>query len=753
MFLRADYLDDAVLENRIVMGNIETIIDETLINAETSLYLIGNLIIEENADVTEILKVLDTHGEQFEMVEVVDENGILLKAFPNTNVLIGTDKSAECYFDTFAKGSDTCWSSSFISPRSGNPVVTLARKIGEKTIVGYVNIDHIANVAENFSNNYNHEFHISIVGSNGEYISAENREFVYQRRFIDQFDQICRIYESDEAYGSLIYQGENTITNVTYIEKSGWYIIVFQPYTEIIQELKEINLIFLLTAITAMLLGLFYAFRQARKISGEVNKISQETHTIAGGDLDHSIEIDTYFEFEQLMEDFEIMKGSIRSRNDQLHTLAYQDALTGLKNKTMIFDQINHWITDGQIKKFGLLFLDIRKFGNINDIYGHRNGDAALIKFSDRLRRFEVEENIVGRFWGDKFIVLVPNFSEMSDLLEWADQIQKAFELPITFNNIEISMTFTIGITQYPLDGEELNTLIRNLDIVMHESKTVGVGKSILFNEDLSKKVRRRIAIENELEKAIENHEFSLHFQPQIESKEKSIRGFEALLRWENKRLGRVGPGEFILIAEQSGLIKEIDEWVIEHALTEIQRINERLNSEFLISINISAAQIQRIDFADKVINFMEKQGIKAEWVEFEITELSILDIMDHVTQNINKLRKKQVKIALDDFGTGYSSINHLSEIHVDTIKIDRSLMNDIDKNQRKWIIVKNLYNISRQLQYDVVLEGVETESQISFLKQLKEVYIQGYYYCKPQAVKELIAFIQKWQKDENEQV
>ncbi len=244
-----------------------------------------------------------------------------------------------------------------------------------------------------------------------------------------------------------------------------------------------------------------------------------------------------------------------------------------------------------------------------------------------------------------------------------------------------------------------------------------------------------------------------MHLQPQIESKEKRIRGFEALLRWNNARLGKVGPGEFILIAEQSGLIKQIDEWVMEHAFVEIQKINEIFNTEFLISINVSAAQIQRIDFADKVIALMEKWGMKGQLVELEITELSILDIMDNVTRNINKLREKQVKIALDDFGTGYSSINHLSEIHVDTIKIDRSLMNNIDNSQRKWIIVKNLYNISRQLQYDVVLEGVETESQISFLKQLREVYIQGYYYCKPQPIEELIAFIRKWQQETNEQV
>ncbi|BES65697.1 hypothetical protein SANA_21360 [Gottschalkiaceae bacterium SANA] len=752
MFLRADYLDDAVLENRIVMGNIETIIDETLINAETSLYLIGNLIIEEHADVDQILKVLDSHGDQFELVEVVDEKGILLNAYPSTNVLIGSDKSAECYYETFATGADTCWSSSFISPRSGNPVVTLARQIGDKTIVGYVNIDHIANVAENFSKNYNHEFHISIVGSHGEYISAKNREFVYQRRIINRFDEICSIYENDEPYGTLDHLGESTIANVTYIEKSGWYIIVFQPYTEIIREMTELNRVFLLTAITAILLGLFYAFRQVRKISREMNKISQETHTIAGGDFNHSIEIDTYSEFKQLMDDFEVMKGSIRSRNDQLHTLAYQDALTGLNNKAMIFEQINRWIADKGIKNFGLLFLDIRKFGNINDVYGHRNGDAALAKFADRLRQFEVDEGVIGRFWGDKFIILIPNFKGVDVLLERAERIHIAFEQPVAFNNIEIPMAFTIGMTQYPLDGEDLNTLIRNLDLVMHESEVIETGRTILFNEELSKKVRRRIAIENELAKAIDNQEFCLHLQPQIESKGKHIRGFEALLRWDNARLGKVGPSEFILIAEQSGLIKQIDEWVMEHAFAEIQKINKLFNKEFLISINVSAAQIQRIDFADKVIALMDKWKMKPQLVELEITELSILNIMDNVTQNINKLREQQVKIALDDFGTGYSSINHLSEIHVDTIKIDRSLMNNIDKSQRKWIIVKNLYNISKQLKYDVVLEGVETENQISFLKQLKEVYIQGYYYCKPQPIEELIAYIQKWQKEANEQ-
>ena len=423
---------------------------------------------------------------------------------------------------------------------------------------------------------------------------------------------------------------------------------------------------------------------------------------------------------------------------------AHHDALTGLPNRTLLNDRITAELAHArrQHGMAALLFLDLDRFKVINDSLGHAVGDQLLRVIARRLGNCVREEDMVARLGGDEFMVLLPRISSSSDAGRIARKIIDSLLDPISCNGHELHITTSVGISIYPYDGTDSETLIKHADISMYRAKDIGRNKAVYFTAEMNAGSRKQLALETSLRQAVAKNQLQLHYQPKIDTSRNAIVGVEALLRWEHPTMGNISPMEFIPVAEDSGLIVPIGEWVLNTAFTQLKQWHKAGYADLTMAVNISSAQLSRPGFEDVVEKALQTADLDASRVELEITENVAMENLEYATVILEKLKSLGIRIAMDDFGTGYSSLSHLRRLPVDVVKIDKSFVREIPESHEDVLIAQAIIAMAQSLNLSLVVEGVENVKQLNFFRQQDCNIVQGFLFSKPVEAGEILRML-----------
>lgn len=429
----------------------------------------------------------------------------------------------------------------------------------------------------------------------------------------------------------------------------------------------------------------------------------------------------------------------------QLYQLAHYDTLTGLPNRMLLYDRLRQARAYAHREglSMAILFLDLDRFKIINDTLGHPVGDKLLQSVARRLSSCVREVDTAARIGGDEFLIILVNMRDTGDAERVAVKILATLATPHVIEEHELFVTTSIGISVYPSDEEDLDDLIKKADIAMYAAKSVGSNTYQFYDPAMDENAHKRFVLENSLRKAVENKEFLVYYQPKVDIVSGEITAFEALLRWEHPDLGLLSPAEFIPLAEETGLIIPVGEWVLREACAQNAAWQQQGLSQMVVAVNLSGYQLQQRNFIEVVTEILAETGLSANHLEFEITETVIMQNPDFTISVLNKLRDMGVQISIDDFGTGYSSLSHLKRFSVNTLKIDKTFVREVESNSTDAAIATAIIAMGNSLNLRVIAEGVETKGQFDFLRDKLCDEMQGFYFSRPMPPEKVLEFMQ----------
>jgi diguanylate cyclase (GGDEF)-like protein len=437
---------------------------------------------------------------------------------------------------------------------------------------------------------------------------------------------------------------------------------------------------------------------------------------------------------------------ALRRKDDDLRHLAFHDALTGLPNRALLMDRMEQSIAVAarQRETRGVMFIDLDRFKAINDSLGHDAGDALLKEVARRLKSCLRRADTVARIGGDEFVVLLNDVTIPETYAKVAQKVISNLSLPMEFAGSEMQVGASVGLACFPHDGENAIDLMKHADMAMYEAKAAGRNTFCFFQPSMTSTSTKRLQLESELRHAIAHRELELFYQPKVSLASNRLSGVEALVRWRHPVRGLVPPMEFIPMAEATGLIEPLGEWVLEEACRQSAAWKAKGLAGIKIAVNISARQMHRGDLVEHVATLTRRHGISPADLEFELTESVIMDKPEQCAAVFAALRKIGVRVAMDDFGTGYSSLAYLRRLPIDVLKIDRSFVANADRDGGDGEIVRMIISLAQAFELEVVAEGVETESQAAFLRACGCTTAQGYLYSKPRCAAELETWMEE---------
>ncbi|MHB1947676.1 MAG: putative bifunctional diguanylate cyclase/phosphodiesterase [Gammaproteobacteria bacterium] len=435
----------------------------------------------------------------------------------------------------------------------------------------------------------------------------------------------------------------------------------------------------------------------------------------------------------------------ISDMTPRINYLATHDALTDLPNRSLFNARFSQAVKRAHRHNYqvALFFLDLDHFKNINDTLGHDVGDHLLIKVVERVKNCLREVDTLSRLGGDEFTIIIENINT-EGVVKVAEKIAKAFTSAFHLDGHDIFITVSMGISIYPVDGTDMQTLLRNSDMAIYRAKERGRNTYEFYTEDLNAKITKKQTIETQLRCALQKQEFNLHYQPVIDITNNTLCGLEALLRWESSEMGMISPADFIPVAEETGLIVPLGEWILRSVCAQnLDWHQTQLAKEIRTSINISPRQFRERNLVERIAEVLKENGISGEFITLELTESLIMQNIEYSAKLIKALKNLGIAISIDDFGTGYSSLNYLRKFPVDIIKIDRSFIIDVTINPEDAAIVRAIIAMAHGLRMKVIAEGVETTAQYNFLKEHGCNEVQGFLISKPLPVEEITTFLQ----------
>ncbi|MCU7848332.1 MAG: EAL domain-containing protein [Candidatus Thiodiazotropha sp. (ex Lucinoma kastoroae)] len=425
---------------------------------------------------------------------------------------------------------------------------------------------------------------------------------------------------------------------------------------------------------------------------------------------------------------------SIKQTQSQLEHLAHHDSLTNLPNRLLFEDRLEHAIAQAkrQKRQLAVLFLDLDRFKNINDSLGHAMGDELLKEVAARLQKILRDDDTAARLGGDEFTVLVENIEDPSQAAVVAAKIQEKFKAPFKIAGRELHVTTSIGISIYPEDGKDVADLTKNADAAMYQAKEQGRNNYRYYTSELTRTAFERLLLETELRSALHQNQLLLYYQPQISLNNGKMTGAEAVLRWHHPRLGIIPPARFIPLAEESGLIHEIGNWVLQEACAQTRYLNKQGLFQGRMAINLSVRQIMQTDLILRFEQIIADSGCPPTMLQLEVTEGIFMGQMQHSVPVLDVFKKLGVSIAIDDFGTGYSSLSYLKQLPIDKLKIDRSFIRDMPHDSDAVAITQAIVSLGKNLGLRITAEGIETMAQQSLLQKMGCQEGQGYLYSPP---------------------
>ena len=432
------------------------------------------------------------------------------------------------------------------------------------------------------------------------------------------------------------------------------------------------------------------------------------------------------------------VRHSVRRAEQRLTYLAHIDAVTGLSNRNQFNERLD--LAIGAAIESGdhlvVLLLDLDNFKQVNDTLGHQAGDELLRIIGQRIIHTLRREDMVARLGGDEFAVVLHHIHSQEETAKVCNKLVSAIAVPVPIEDHSFYVSASIGFAAFPEDGVDAKTLMRNADTAMYQAKMAGKNRFEKFRHAMDAHIQRRAAIDSHLRHAVRNGELALHYQPQLDMASSSVIGFEALLRWKCQQLGgMIPPSEFIPVAEDSGLIVEIGEWVIHQALKDVVRWNHDRQTKLRVAVNLSVRQLRAANVPELISRLLAETGAAADWLELELTESVIMENVHAQVETFHELRQLNVRLAIDDFGTGYSSMSYLKRLPIDVLKIDRSFVADLATDGSDLAIASAIVALGHSLDIHVLAEGVETAEQAAKLLAIGCDMVQGYHYARPMSI------------------
>ena len=439
------------------------------------------------------------------------------------------------------------------------------------------------------------------------------------------------------------------------------------------------------------------------------------------------------------------LENLLSERTAEVNRLAYYDTLTGLPNRTLFEDRLAQAVAVAQRagQPLGILFVSLDQFKKVNDTLGHLRGDELMKQVAVRLRGCVTEGDTLARFGGDEFAVMLTHIDGAKDVVETIGSLRNALQPPFELEGQELFASTSVGVSLFPHDGKESQSLLKNAGSALYRAKRSGGDNYQFYTGDMNSKAAKQFALETSLRRAIENEEFVLHYQPRLAVDSLTITGVEALVRWQHPQLGMLSPIEFIPLAEDNGLILPLGEWVLRTACRQNRAWQQKGFAAKRVGVNVSARQFQQQHLAEVVLQILEETGLAPECLDLELTESSIMSNAQATIDALTKLKARGVTISVDDFGTGFSSLSYLKRLPINALKIDQSFVRDLTTDPDDAALVMAIVTLAHNLRLQVVAEGVETEEQLRFLNLIRCDEVQGYLFTKPlapEALEQLLA-------------
>ena len=430
----------------------------------------------------------------------------------------------------------------------------------------------------------------------------------------------------------------------------------------------------------------------------------------------------------------------LKKAQESLQHQAEHDALTNLPNRILFRDRLNQAIKYGERNQtsIAILFIDLDHFKEINDSLGHSIGDILLQSVSHRLQHTIRQSDTVGRQGGDEFTIVLNDIKSTNNIVTTIQKIMFALKEPFMIEGHQLYVTMSIGVSVYPNDGLESEILLKNADAAMYKAKKIGRDNYQFYTEDMTEKALERVTLETQLRQSLDKNQMQVYYQAQVDARDEKLLGMEALLRWNHPQIGLVSPAKFIPLAEETGFIVQLDEWVMREALSQFKSWYDRGLTPGTISLNLSLLRLEQKDFITKVKDTIKQSGADASWVIFEVTEGQIMRNPYEAIKTLQILNDLGIQIAIDDFGTGYSSLSYLTKLPIEKLKIDQAFIRNLPENSDDAEIVRTIISMSIGLNLSVIAEGVETIEQKDFLLESGSHEVQGYFYHKPSTANDI---------------
>ncbi len=518
---------------------------------------------------------------------------------------------------------------------------------------------------------------------------------------------------------------------------SGWYMIGYYPREELLAPMRDmVERILWIAVLCGVAASLIVGYLVQLGVGLPLTKLRLLMHEGEKGNLNVRTEYRADNDIGDLGRAFNRMMDQI--------TLAYYDTLTNLPNRRLLMDRMQDALTraEQQQGQFAVLFVDIDRFKMVNDSLGHQAGDVLIQQVGQRLLACVQQSDTVARIAGDEFVILLPRATE-DTVGSMAETMLEVLRHPFGVMEQELFITGSIGIALYPADGRDAETLVKCADMAMYEAKARGKNNVKRYLPEMAERSNERMRIENDLHRALEHEEFQLYYQPRADAGTGRILGCEALIRWKHEQMGLVPPDRFIPVAEETGLIVPIGEWVLREACRQNKAWQDAGREPGRVSVNVSAKQFES-GLTETIDRILEETGLDGRWLEIEITESVLIENEGTITDTLHQLKSRGIHLSIDDFGTGYSSLAFLMKFEVDTLKIDKSFIHDILEHPDNQMIASAVIQLAHNLGMKVVSEGVETQEEYDFLLDKGSDEVQGYLISRPLPAEGYAQFIMR---------
>jgi diguanylate cyclase (GGDEF)-like protein len=720
-------------------------------------------------------KALYEHCERISLYNLDHE--IIASSDPE---LIGTDTNSEITLSHMMKTKSIAVAVDNVKPlsKAGDIIYTLEigspiMEPGSNNVIGYV----ISTIGTSYFREFLNSISFGETGfgilldADGTILYHPNLSSVGKNINYDKLSNLISSYQQGEIKASghmtCFYENTNQAYGYCILPSTNWILFVKQDIAEIRSITTIILALLFLICTILMVLIVISANILAKKISTPIIALRDAMRIASDGNLTVQSNIKSNNEFGELSKNFNKMlhiiktnyedlesmheellsnEEQLRANYDHIEFLAYHDTLTNLPNKLAFLDYANAVLVSSPPEQsmHAVYFVDLDNFKTINDTLGHEYGDALLVKTSQVLSSIINGAGMLARAGGDEFLLFKENVGSKDHALDFASLIIDHFKDPLDLDGEVVYVSMSIGISLYPDNGLSPNALIKNADIAMYKSKDTGKNKFTLFDSKMEEELNRNTIIIEVLRNAIDNNEVYIQYQPLMELNTNNVIGFEALMRINSERLGFLTPGEFIPIAEESGLIVELSSWLIKEACMFNKSLIDKGATPRPVSVNISSVQINRPGFVAMLSDILAETQLPPQYLELEITESTLVSSIMDATMLLKTLQNIGVKVSLDDFGTGYSSLNYLTKLPINTLKIDKSFIDNICVNDKDSCIAESIIQLAHSLDIRVVAEGVEHENQLALLRAQHCDIIQGYIFSKPLHPAELVDIIEE---------